>query len=253
MTTKHEGLSRLTRLAGLGRLCVLALPCALGTAHAQTLTQDQTVLTTFQPDQQWLQVAADTVATLGAMPAGSFWSSPQVNPVTPSLAMADVGGNQFLWLEGGQSVRYTFTGLVIGTSYDVNLSFLYAAYRYNLGDTETTQPALRITSDVLPQRTRAENMPTGCSTATVGCTSFYQAALTREVVTWGTSLFTATGTSAYIDFEALGNDRSRVAIDNVRTTITPISPVPEPQTWALMLAGLGAIGSLARRRRRASS
>jgi hypothetical protein len=253
MTTKHEGLSRLTRLSGLPWLGALALTCTMGTAHAQTQTQDQTVLTNFQPTQQWLQVATDTVATLGAMPAGSFWSSPQVNPLTPTLSLADVGGNQFLWLEGGQSVRYTFTGLVIGTTYDVNLSFLYAAYRFNQGDTDTTQPALRITSDVLPQRTRAENMSTGCSTATVGCTSFYQAALTREVVTWGTSLFTATATSAYIDFAALGNDRSRVAIDNVRTTITPISPVPEPQTWALMLAGLGAIGSLARRRRKASS
>jgi hypothetical protein len=30
----------------------------------------------------------------------------------------------------------------------------------------------------------------------------------------------------------------------------PVTPVPEPETWALMLAGLAGIGTLARRRRR---
>ena len=41
----------------------------------------------------------------------------------------------------------------------------------------------------------------------------------------------------------------------LRTFATPanvagcVAPVPEPETWALMLAGLGFIGSVARRRR----
>ena len=30
---------------------------------------------------------------------------------------------------------------------------------------------------------------------------------------------------------------------------TPVAPIPEPETWALMLGGLAAVGSMARRRR----
>ncbi len=35
------------------------------------------------------------------------------------------------------------------------------------------------------------------------------------------------------------------------TGVTAVAPVPEPETWALMLAGFGVIGSLVRRRRQA--
>lgn len=36
---------------------------------------------------------------------------------------------------------------------------------------------------------------------------------------------------------------------NLTSTIVPISPVPEPETYAMRLDGLGAVGLLARRRK----
>ena len=48
---------------------------------------------------------------------------------------------------------------------------------------------------------------------------------------------------------AAGND---FAIDDVFLgTTSTVTPVPEPETYALMLAGLGIVGAIARRRRRA--
>lgn len=49
----------------------------------------------------------------------------------------------------------------------------------------------------------------------------------------------------WTDLDQTGADHG-LAIDNVSLSVTA---VPEPQTYALMLAGLGAIGALARRRK----
>ncbi|MEJ6007797.1 PEP-CTERM sorting domain-containing protein [Paucibacter sp. AS339] len=44
-----------------------------------------------------------------------------------------------------------------------------------------------------------------------------------------------------------GNDHA-LAIDNVTLSVAAVTAVPEPQTYAMLLAGLGAIGFVARRR-----
>ncbi|MEP7100330.1 MAG: PEP-CTERM sorting domain-containing protein [Burkholderiales bacterium] len=49
-----------------------------------------------------------------------------------------------------------------------------------------------------------------------------------------------------LSFSGIGGN-PEFSIDNVATT----APVPEPETYALMLAGLGALGFVARRRQRA--
>jgi hypothetical protein len=51
----------------------------------------------------------------------------------------------------------------------------------------------------------------------------------------------------HLRFTATGLAYSAAAIDNIRFDV---SPVPEPGSWALMAAGLAAVGSIVRRRRR---
>jgi hypothetical protein len=57
-----------------------------------------------------------------------------------------------------------------------------------------------------------------------------------------TPLFSGT---RYLRFAAWGYDNQGMLLDNVSVT----TPVPEPETYAMMLAGLGIIGLMARRRR----
>ena len=53
-----------------------------------------------------------------------------------------------------------------------------------------------------------------------------------------------------------GPDGYDVGVDDIRLSVTattvqpPVTPIPEPETYALMLAGLGALGAVAKRRRR---
>ncbi|NVD72413.1 PEPxxWA-CTERM sorting domain-containing protein [Duganella sp. BJB1802] len=57
---------------------------------------------------------------------------------------------------------------------------------------------------------------------------------------------TATGAATELKFGAR-NDPSFVRLDNVSVTVTA---VPEPETYAMLLAGLGLVGVVARRRQR---
>ncbi len=68
-----------------------------------------------------------------------------------------------------------------------------------------------------------------------------------NVVGLETFAFNQTGLSS-VSWQNIAGDNGWGQFDNVNVT-SPMAPVPEPETYALMLVGLGAVAAVTRRRR----
>ena len=86
---------------------------------------------------------------------------------------------------------------------------------------------------------------------------FFQGAINAtswSQITYNLGAVPAGATAAFIEFSQgigpidAGNPAGKVLIDDLYLGVA--APVPEPESYAMMLAGLGVVGSIVRRRRR---
>ncbi len=83
---------------------------------------------------------------------------------------------------------------------------------------------------------------------TGGAATVYTVSHTTPSIVYETLSFTANSGSTLLTFTSGASGYSGAEIDNVSVTA-----VPEPQSYALMLAGLGLMGAVVRRRKNKSA
>jgi hypothetical protein len=208
-------------------------------------------------------------------PAYSFVAAGNAGISTPVQGYAGIGvgsnqfsGNLFRNIEANPTIGSggTFSNLPLGGS--LSFSFLLAAIDSWDGlDVGGPDRFELIVNGSTVYTTSFDNFP-GPATSTNGGTllssgsnlgfgRFFDSAWDFTNVA-GLQNIGYAGTSVTYAFRATGEgwsggDDESWGLDNFRVNLTlpAVTPVPEPETYALMLAGLGAVGFVARRRRKA--
>lgn len=142
----------------------------------------------------------------------------------------DFGTGAAVFNSNPDSLSRTFTGLVAGTELD--FSFLYDKIGSNAGNYLLYN--LSFSSDNF----------VNSSSLIGGSVSFTDSQGDAPIT--HLNLVLASAGDVRVAFSR-GNPNRSFSVDNVSLVAT--APVPEPETYAMMLAGLGAVGFMARRRK----
>jgi len=214
MTALH-GAHRIAITAALGLACAPAFAALVINGDFESGNSGFTSGHAFVPYASSAMLAAgETRYTVGTAPLDThaYW----VNPAGSTGNMLIVNGatapDVLVW-------QQTITGATAGTPYSLSASFADIA------------PCCGNPASV---RFSVDGSPIGAAN-TVNSTAFagYETTFTAPAASFTLALYNSQ-TAAY------GND---FAVDNVQ-----VAAVPEPHEWAMMLAGLGLVGWVARRR-----
>ncbi len=222
------------------RIVALAACSVFGSANANLLTNGSFEQGTFSggsfgfPLAEQLTSGSTTITGWTVSANEIAWyktgQPPGLIPEDGQFAI-DLTGFCDLGANCGQSGRYggiqQSVATTIGGHYD--LSFYGANYALN-----ATQPMLSVTATDIAQ---AYTLPTTNSTAGTWTKYSFD--------------FFADSTTTTINFSGLPaslGGASYLGLDNVNLDLVSTPPVPEPETYALMMAGLGIVGFIARRR-----
>ena len=201
--------------------------------------------------------AADTLVYGGVFPNGYVLVN--INSVTPAQTLNNAAAGQFLMTD--VTTSNTFNAWCVDIFHDLALSQSYnlqsaSAFYTNLGDAGKATALSYLASNSLASVTDAEhsaafalaiweivNETSGSGYSLTGG-NFTGTSANSNVVTYANSM--------------LGNLSGTITMtanvwaqDNPGTTqdLVVFAPVPEPETYAMMLAGLGLMGFVARRRK----
>jgi hypothetical protein len=170
---------------------------------------------------------------IGAANGVLTYSDIPMQPVYEGLRFYDLGAHNNGIASVGEGLGQTFAS-VVGATYRLT----FGLSGENLG---TSVETVRVSAgDALMDYALT---PTG--------TGVFTRAFMAE-----TFLFDATGVTTTLSFVlqsiagAAGNNDPMFDGVSVELVSVPVLPVPEPESWALMLAGLGVVGALQRRRAR---
>jgi len=170
---------------------------------------------------------------LNAVPAGWTILRGSVDVIGTGFFDLQPGHGNYLDLDGSTGLAVLMSAgpfsLNGGTSY--TLSFLLAGSQR--GDTNTVTYGIDFNGDSVLDASQ--------TTTLASDVPFTPFSLVFVPLT--------TTNSARIVFDHAGGDNLGLLLDNVVLA----DSIPEPETWALMLAGMGLVGFIARRRRGASS
>lgn len=149
-----------------------------------------------------------------------------------------VNGGKFVAIDGDPAVAavlsQTINGLTVGHTYNLTFEMAGAQELDRLGPT-TDSWLVKFGNE--SQKSTVLSNPSQSFTGWIN----------------QTMSFTATSTSQVLSFLAVGTPTGLppVSLLDGVSMVDTVAAVPEPQTWALMLAGIGAIGVALRKRRSA--